>query len=184
MKFLIKLKPFQHVLGFFAILFVGFFISIPLDKIVSQRFECLNFIIPAAFFMLPIVFWIYYIGYTLDLIDKIKGNKRGLNQYILSMGLIFVCTLTTLVTTNYFLIIQKTSVPIWINLIVSIFEIYGLICITKFTTKRFAVYYNKRNVKILDYLGYIILISIIPLGVGIFQSQIKTIIKDENLDIK
>jgi hypothetical protein len=184
MRFLIKLKPYQHVLGFFIILFVGFFISIPLDKIISQRFEYLNFIVPSTFFTLPIAFWIYYIGYSLDLIDKKTGNKRGLNHFILSVGLIFVCTLTTLITTNYFLIIQKTSVPIWINLLISIFEIYGLIYIIQFITKRFATYYNKRNVRIIDYLGYVILISIIPLGIGIFQSQIKTILNDENIDIK
>lgn len=184
MKYLIKLKPYQQVLMFFVALFAGFFVSIPIDRYLSHRFEYLFFIAPTIFFMLPIALWFYYIGYALDFIDNKNGNSREYNKYKIAVGSILFAAITLPITTNYFSIIHKCSTPILINLAITIIYISGFIYTINFITKRFAIYYSKRAVKVSDYIGYTLIICFAPFGIAIIQSQIRTIINDENIEIQ
>lgn len=180
MKKLLTLKPVIHLIGFFIGMIGLFFLSSLIICIVPGKIF-LNLILPLLAWILPVLFWIYYVGYALDITDKCKNNKRGFKKYILSILLILLGYSLTTANAYYFIEVHHWTMPVYYDVLLSLIMLYGFFYIINYIVKRFALYYSKRNVKIIDYLGYLMLLCIFPVGIVIIQAQIRTMVKENNV---
>ena len=181
MKFLIKLNPIYHVLGFFVLIFGGFFISILLIHFSSLKSEIFNQILFGTFFMLPIILEFFYFGWALDYIDKKSFEKRAIKKYIVALILFLSFAFGTYIYRIYVIVNHLHPNVIIVSFFVSLIQLYSLLYIVRYITQRFSFYYSKRKVRILDYFGYLMLLAMIPIGIAIIQTQLKSVIEEYDL---
>jgi asparagine N-glycosylation enzyme membrane subunit Stt3 len=159
-------------------MWIGAFIFIPLDTIITKRFPLFEFSIIPFYIGILLFFWIYSIGFVLDKLDIKTKNNRKFKQYVIYVILTQFVVLLGFILGKFYL---TREMPIIISWPIGIIQLYGMINITIFLTKRFSLYYSKRKARIIDYFVYLCLIGFFPLGMIILNSQIRTIINENDI---
>jgi hypothetical protein len=100
MKSLVKIKPGYFILVYFLFMLGGFFVSISLNNFIVKRSNDLDFIVPALFFILPMVCCLLYLGFALDLIDTRLKNQKDKSHYLISVTTLSMCPLLAIIITT------------------------------------------------------------------------------------
>ena len=173
-----RIKPLVFLIIFFVFQILAFLISAAIISMFDISSFSLNVPIFFTFNITPILLWYLYTGYALFLKDKKKNSKKKFIIFQLSVLLIFISIIFSLIIELY-----KSSINIEIRIpiiiIIGILEIPSIIYIVFYWVKGFVRNYDKRTETKSDYLNYVYLICIPPIGIYVIQKLINTITENE-----
>ena len=173
-----RIKPSLFLITFSAIQILAFLISAGLISMFDDSSVSLNLPFFFTLNISPLLLWYLYTGYVLFLKDKTENRKKEFLKFQLSVLSIFLSILFSSIIECY-----KSSINIEIRIPISmafgILEIISIIYILYYWVKGFVRNYDKRTEKKSDYLNYIYLLCIPPIGIYVIQKLINAITEKE-----
>ena len=173
-----RIKPLIFLIIIFAIQILAFLISIGYISIFDTNSLSLNETVFFTLNIIPILVWYSYTGYALFLKDKNENRKKTFFKFEMSVLLIFTSLLFSLMLESYKSSLN-TDIRISIGIVLGILEIIPTIYILHYWVKGFVSSSDKRTVTKSDYLNYIYLMCIPPIGIYAIQKLINTIAEKE-----
>lgn len=173
-----RIKPSVFLITFSVFQILAFIISTGFISMLDDSSLSLNVPIFFTFNITPILLWYLYTGYVLFLKDKKENRKKEFLKFQMSVLSIFISILFSSIIVCY-----KSSINIYIIIPISIafgvFEIISIIYILYYWVKGFVRNYDKRTEKKSDYINYIFLLCIPPIGIYVIQKLINAITEKE-----
>ena len=171
------IKPFVFLIILFLLQILAFLTSAGFISIFDN--DSLNMPIFFTFNITPILLWFLYTGYALFLKDKKENREKKYLKFKMSVLLIFISVLlSTIIVINKST--MNTEIRIPISLILGILESISIIYILYYWVNEFVRNYDKRSVTKFDYLNYIYLMCIPPIGIYVTQKLINSITEKED----
>ena len=169
-----RIKPSIFLITFFVFQILAFLISAGLISIFDTSSVSLDMPIFFTLNISPLLLWYLYTGYVLFLKDKKENRKKEFLKFQLSVLSIFISVLFSSIIECYKSSINiEIRIPIFI--VLGILEISAIIYILYYWVNGYVWSYDKRTVKKSDYLNYIYLLCIPPIGIYVIQKLINTI---------
>jgi len=173
-----RIKPFIFLIIIFAFQILAFLIFVGYISIFDSNSFALNGTVFFTLNIIPILLWYLYTGYALFLNDKNDNRKNKYLKFQLSVIFIFLGVLfSSIIVLNKSSINTEIMIPI--SIIFGILETISIIYILYYWVNEFVLNYNKRTVTKTDYLNYIYLMCIPPIGIYVFQKLINRITEKE-----
>ena len=173
-----RIKPSIFLFTFFVFQVLAFLTSVGFISIFDSSSLSLNIPVFFTLNISPLLLWYLYTGYVLFLKDKTENRKKEFLKLQLSVLSIFISILFSSIIECY-----KSSINIEIRIPISmafgILEIISIIYILYYWVKGFVRNYDKRTVVKSDYLNYIYLLCIPPIGIYVIQKLINAITEKE-----
>lgn len=167
------IKPSLFLIAFFVIQILAFLISAGLISILDTSSISLTILVFFTFNISPILLWYLYTGNALFLKDKKGNRKKEFIKFRLSVLTIFFSVLiSSIIGINKSSI--NTAITISISLCLGILGFISTIFILSYWVKGFVWNYDKRTETKSDYLNYIYLLCIPPIGIYVIQKLINT----------
>jgi len=173
-----RIKPLVFLIIFFLFQIFALLISVAIISIFDISSFSLNVPIFFTFNITPILLWYLYTGYALFLKDKKENSKKKFIKFQLSVLLIFISLILSLIIELYKSSINA-EIRIPFSIVIGILEITSIINILYYWVKGFVRNYDKRTETKSDYLNYVYLICIPPIGIYVIQKLINTITEKE-----
>ena len=175
-----RIKPLVFLIIFFVFQIIAFLISAAICSMFDISSFSLIGLIFFTFNITPILLWYLYTGYALFLKDKKENSKKKFIKFQLTVLFIFISLILSFIIQLYKSSIN-TEIRISISIVIGFLEIISIIYILYYWVKGFVRYYDKRSETKSDYLNYVYLICIPPIGIYIIQKLINTITEKEVL---
>lgn len=173
-----QIKPFIILISFFFLQILVFLISAGLISIFDPNLKPLALVVFFTVNSIPILLWLLYTGYALYLKDEKSIRKNEFNKFKLSVLIIFFNILISSIIEAYKSSFNEVII-IPISILLGIFAIISIIYILHYWVKGFVRNYDKRIETKSDYLNYIYLLCLLPIGIYVIQKLIIEISKKE-----